>query len=132
MNYVRYYHNYVKMSTKIIIAGGRDYEDYEELEDCVSSIVESLPGKLEIVCGMAKGADQLGKQFADEYHIPAKIFPADWYQHGRAAGPIRNRQMAKYADILIAFWDGKSKGTNGMIHDALHEGLEVHVFRYTK
>lgn len=118
------------MLTKIIIAGGRDYDDYDTLEREVGTIVEALPGKLEIVCGMAKGADTLGRRFAQEYHLPVKEFPADWYKHGRGAGPIRNRQMAKYADILIAFWDGKSKGTNGMIHDALHLGLEVHVYRY--
>ena len=119
-------------TTKIIIAGGRDYEDYEGLERDAGAIIESISGRIEIVCGCAKGADTLGEQLATEFGYKITKFPADWYKHGRAAGHIRNRDMAKYADVLIAFWDGKSKGTNGMIHDALHEGLEVHVYRYTK
>jgi hypothetical protein len=58
------------------------------------------------------------------------LFKADWDKHGKAAGPIRNQQMAQEADGLIAFWDGKSRGTKDMIQKALNYGLETHVYRY--
>ncbi len=61
------------------------------------------------------GADALGERWAKENDIPVKVFPANWDKHGKAAGPIRNKQMAAYGEMLIAFWDGKSSGTGNMI-----------------
>jgi hypothetical protein len=58
------------------------------------------------------------------------VFPADWKTHGKAAGPIRNRQMAKNAEALIALWDGNSRGTKNMIETATKLGLKVYVKRY--
>lgn len=84
----------------------------------------------EIVCGTAQGADQHGKRYAQMHGFPVKEFPADWKAHGKAAGPIRNRQMAEYADALIAVWDGKSKGTANMIQEAKRKGLWVVVFTF--
>ncbi len=112
---------------KLIIAGGRDFDDYLGLRVVMFDYDFD---DLEIVCGLARGADALGKRFADENELPLKLFPADWDQFGKAAGVIRNRAMAGYADVLVAFWDGKSRGTKNMIALALREGLEVHVFRY--
>jgi len=95
---------------KVIIAGGRDFADY--------ALLEKEANKLDIdivVCGMAKGADALGFQYATKYKIGLKKFYPDWDTYGKSAGHIRNREMGDYADILLAFWDGKSKGTKGMI-----------------
>lgn len=99
---------------KTIIAGCRDFENYPFLQEMVNKFRQ---GQVitEVVSGGAKGADMLGEQYAIEYNLPLKIFPADWDKHGRAAGPIRNKQMAEYGDQLIAVWDGKSKGTENMI-----------------
>ena len=58
------------------------------------------------------------------------LYPADWERHGRAAGPIRNEEMAEVSDALIAFWDGKSRGTKSMIEIAMRKGLQVAVVRY--
>lgn len=62
--------------------------------------------------------------------IPVIHFPANWDKHGKSAGHIRNAEMAKYADALVAFWDGKSKGTKGMIDYATRCNLRVKVVRY--
>lgn len=59
-----------------------------------------------------------------------KRFPADWGKYGKSAGVLRNKQMAEYADGLIAFWDGKSRGTANMIETAKGLGLRVRVARY--
>ena len=50
--------------------------------------------------------------------------------HDKAAGPIRNRQMAEYADYLIAFWDGESRGTRNMIETMKKLGKHGVVIRY--
>lgn len=110
---------------KVIIAGGRDFNDYEFLKQVCSKLSE-LDSEIEIVSGGAKGADALGERFANEMGYALKVFPADWSE-GRKAGPIRNSQMANYADALIAFWDGKSKGTKNMIDLATKRGLGVKV-----
>jgi len=83
----------------------------------------------EIVCGGATGGDQAGKAWAFLAGVPVKMFPADWKANGRAAGPIRNTAMAKYADALIAFWDGQSRGTAHMIECMRALGKPVHVVR---
>lgn len=58
-----------------------------------------------------------------------KLYPADWKKYGSSAGYIRNDEMAKYADCLIAFWDGKSKGTKHMIDLAVKRKIKVKLFR---
>lgn len=101
---------------RIIIAGGRDFHDYRELcrrvdilvEHCVENLGEE---KIEIVSGAAKGADRLGMKYAKERGYDCMTFPAEWDKFGKSAGYRRNVQMADYADMLFAFWDGKSKGT---------------------
>ncbi len=114
---------------KVIIAGGRDFNDEDRMRHELQRVSWGW-GNLEIVSGMARGADTLGSEWARNHDLPLKEFPADWDKHGKAAGHIRNAEMADYAEILIAFWDGTSKGTKGMIKLALDRGLEVHVYPY--
>jgi len=119
---------------RVIIAGGRKFSDYELLEYRVIGLLDAYMDdlKLEIVSGGARGADKLGERFANEHNIPVKLFQADWGTYGHGAGPVRNQEMADYADVLVAFWDGESTGTNDMIMRAMHSGLDLHVFRYEK
>lgn len=124
------------MVSKIIIAGGRYFSDYALLKSSVDEAIENIKSlltggvEIEIVSGGASGADTLGERYAGEHGYPVKKFPADWNTHGKAAGPIRNREMAAYADILIAFWDGKSRGTANMISEAEKKNLVVKVINY--
>lgn len=116
---------------KIIIAGGRDFNDYHMLKSYVCSLIkDNNIEDVEIVCGMAKGADLLGERFAREFHYNIRYFPAEWNEYGKSAGCIRNNHMAAYANLLIAFWDGTSKGTKHMINSAKKHGLRVHVVKY--
>lgn len=118
------------MTFKLVIAGGRDFVDYELLK---RTVIRNYPREgLEIVSGAARGADKLGERFAKEYEIPVKRFPADWSGKGRSAGYIRNLEMAEYADALLAFWDGESKGTSHMINLAKKNNLHVSVVNYKK
>lgn len=116
---------------KVIIAGGRDFNNSILVNYTIGQFYE-LNGiyPTEIVCGMAKGADMEGYSWAKKFNIPIKEFPADWNLYGKSAGYKRNKQMAEYADYLIAFWDGKSKGTKHMIDLASRQQIGVMVVQY--
>lgn len=118
------------METKCIIAGGRDFDNADILSDCMYKLFPKPDGKLLIVSGAARGADRLGEDFAYKYELPFIQFPADWDKHGKSAGYIRNSEMSRYADRLVAFWDGKSRGTKNMIELMLRSGKPVDVFNY--
>lgn len=114
---------------KVIIAGSRDFNDYELLKE---SFLKEFPSydNIEIVSGGARGADKFGEKLSADLGIALKRFPADWNRHGRSAGYIRNQEMANYADHLMAFWDGVSKGTSHMIDLSLKSGLGVTLIKY--
>jgi hypothetical protein len=114
---------------KIIIAGGRAFNDYNLLCQKCDKLL-SLQVEIEIVSGTANGADKLGERYANKKGYPVKKFPANWEKYGKSAGYKRNEEMAKYADALIAFWDGKSKGTKHMIDLAKRYDLKVKVVTY--
>lgn len=105
---------------RVIIAGSRDITDYNLL---VSIIKESNLTITQIICGGATGVDALGEKYAKENNIELKYYRANWTNHGKATGPIRNRQMAENADALIAIWDGASRGTMNMISEANKKDL---------
>ena len=115
---------------RIIIAGGRDFKDYERLKLVVEYNVQYLDC-IEIICGEAKGADILGKQLAISKGWTVYSYHAcHWERYGKAAGYRRNEEMVKHAEALIAFWDGKSKGTKHMIDLAQKHKLKVKVYNY--
>jgi hypothetical protein len=112
---------------KVIVAGSRDgfvaKNVFEAIEE--SPFVSDIT---EIVSGTARGVDRDGEYYATCNNIAVKHFPADWDAHGKAAGHIRNRQMAEYADALVAVWDGKSRGTKNMIDTMKKLGKPVYVY----
>lgn len=119
---------------KLIIAGGRDFKDYNLLEIEVKKfIVESSiknKNEITIISGKALGADLLGERFASKYGFNLLEFPADWDKHGNCAGPIRNAEMAKVASHCIVFWDGQSRGTANMIENCKKFNLIYRIVRY--
>jgi len=114
---------------KVIIAGGRDFKDYNRLKEVCNKILINQ-NNIEIVSGTAGGADTLGERYAQDKGYEVKKFPAKWDEYGKKAGYLRNQEMGDYADGLIAFWDGKSKGTKHMIDIANKKGLKVRVIKY--
>jgi len=112
---------------KIIIAGGRDFNNYYILEKVLNSFKELID---EVISGDARGADELGARWATYNNIPVNHFPADWDYYGHAAGFIRNIEMGEYADAAICFWNGKSKGTEHMIKTMKNLKKPYKVFNY--
>lgn len=107
---------------KTIICGGRDYIFTMEDRAWLDAMRVSLP-ITGVFSGEAKGADTCGRNWAMDNRISVTLFPADWAKHGKAAGPIRNQQMADYADACIAFPGGA--GTGDMVTRAFRKGLKV-------
>ena len=112
---------------KIIIAGSRSVTDYKTVEKFIT-ITHSAVVLDEIVSGCALGVDKFGEQYAKQGGIPVAKFPANWGEHGKSAGFIRNKQMADYADALIAIWNGESRGTKHMIDTMLSSKKPVFVW----
>ena len=115
---------------RVIIAGSRSFNNYALLrEHCLSVLQEKMKThRVIIVSGHARGADSLGERFANELGFPFELHPAKWRLLDKAAGMVRNAEMAKCSDALIAFWDGESRGTRHMINFARKRGLDISVF----
>lgn len=127
---------------RVVIAGSREFDDFPMLASKCTDILSSIANtnndidKVRIVSGTARGADQLGEQYAKLVGYELSRFPADWNGLGKRAGYVRNAEMAKFAveddnyGVLVAFWDGKSRGTKHMIDLANKHGLEVHIINF--
>lgn len=115
---------------RIIIAGSRGLQfAFQDIVDAMHSLAENQIHATEIISGCAAGVDTAGEKWAEVNGVAVKRFPAYWQTHGRAAGPIRNEQMAEYGQVLLAVWDGKSKGTADIIKRAKAHGLLVYISR---
>lgn len=128
----------VELNVKTIIAGGRRYQfspaDMIRLNELhcklilpVSEVVSGCCGEIDSATGEIFGADLWGEEWANSHGIPIKRFPADWKKLGKAAGMIRNRQMAEYAEACILFPGGP--GTNNMFGEATKRGLKIFDWR---
>lgn len=105
---------------KVVIAGSRSlhhkHQAHMEQLRAMCDEFEDEHGVITmIVSGKATGPDKLGEAYAAEKQILIKEFPANWDMQGRAAGIIRNKEMAEFADAAIIMWDGESKGTKHMM-----------------
>lgn len=97
---------------KVGIVGSRDFNNYEMVCDELQPILEQVEV---IVSGGARGADSLGEKWAKENGKETLIFKPNWSKYGKRAGFIRNEDIVKNSDQVIAFWDGVSKGTKSSI-----------------
>lgn len=111
---------------RLLVCGGRDFDNLPWLSSALSRIDDVWPFEV-LICGMAKGADEQAHFWAMRKGIPVKEFPANWWDFGRAAGAIRNRQMLREGkpNLVIAFPGGK--GTANMIAQARAANIEVWV-----
>ena len=117
---------------RIIIAGSREYNNYEEAAKLIDKFIKDVnsSSNVVIVSGGAKGADKIGEEYAARNDLDCVVYKANWGKYGKQAGVIRNGEMAKNADCLLAFWNGESRGTYNMINTAKKRKLKVRVFNY--
>jgi|TARA_R100000501_G_C2627398_1_gene121346 hypothetical protein len=106
---------------KVAVVGSRHFTDYNKLSSTIQEILSHYDFehpqhlKVEFVSGGASGADQLCETYARNNGCSIKIFHANWSLYGKKAGPLRNQEIVNYADIIIAFWDGRSRGTKSTL-----------------
>ena len=119
---------------KLIVAGGRDFADYEKLSRVLFTLaeVDYAAKEISIVSGMARGADALGTKFAKEHEVNLYEFPANWNKYGKSAGYRRNEEMGNFADGLLAFQcrEQPTPGTAHMIKYMQSLGKPVHISYY--
>jgi len=101
----------------VIIAGSRSINDLSQVEYAVRDFLKKYPTFIitRILSGGARGVDRLGVEWAMRNGRDYSVIPADWKKFGRSAGHVRNLEMSKISDALIAVWDGASHGTLDMI-----------------
>jgi hypothetical protein len=115
---------------KVLVCGSRSWGANRDQVARVYDRVGDLPLDATILHGNAKGADRLAGDAAQLRGNPVEMYPADWDEHGRRAGIIRNLLMLdQEPDLVIAFWDGKSAGTKHTLTEAERRGIPVEIIR---
>jgi len=109
---------------KVGIVGSREFKNYELFSDVMKQYLSDISW---VVSGGAPGADSLAEKWAKENKKMLTIYPADWLNLGKKAGYVRNTDIVKNSDMIIAFWDGKSKGTKHTIGLAQKMGKECKI-----
>jgi uncharacterized phage-like protein YoqJ len=119
---------------KIAVVGSRDFYCKNFVKEKVDNLCEHLctmTNPLTIISGGARGVDTWAEEVADTWDglgVEKKIFKAEWEKFGKRAGYIRNELMIKEATNVIAFWDGKSKGTKHSIDLAIKAGKPIDIY----
>lgn len=117
---------------KILVCGDRNWSDYNLIRDTL----KGFNGDITIIEGEANGADKMAAEAARELGYKVESYLADWGKKGRAAGPIRNKQMLDEGKptFLLAFHDNLkgSKGTKHMIKIALKADIKVYLLTSNK
>jgi len=116
---------------KLIIAGSRGIAVSEKT---LTQVVEALKLEVtEVVSGNCKDSpDVSGEHWALVKGLNLQLFEADWEKEGKAAGPVRNKKMAEYADVALIFWDGASRGSKNMADHMHRKKKPVHVVKCKK
>ena len=109
---------------KVGIVGSREFKNYELFSDVMKQYLSDISW---VVSGGVPGADSLAEKWAKENKKMLTIYPADWFNLGKRAGYVRNTDIVKNSDMIIAFWDGKSKGTKHTIGLAQKMGKECKI-----
>ncbi len=110
---------------RVAIVGSRHFA----APNRVNEYVASLPRGASIITGSASGVDAAATRAAREKGIPIQVMPASFEEMADASkATARNQRLVDACDVLVAFWDGSSKGTRSTVERALDSGKEVHVF----
>jgi len=120
------------MSFRVVVCGSRSFSDFVLLRSKLDAFLSRKLAEdaVVILSGGCRGADSLGERYARLRGLPVERFLPDWARCGRSAGLARNEVMVKAADAVVAFWDGRSRGTAHVISLAkiLNKPLRVVFF----
>lgn len=109
---------------KVLVCGSRNWNATTLVR---RQLAQLPPGSL-VIHGTAGGADRIAAQACEQLHIAHRAYPADWKRHGKQAGIIRNLEMLdEHPKLVLAFWDGQSRGTAHVVSQARRRGIRVHI-----
>lgn len=111
---------------KVAIVGSRAIKNYAIVKRVMESLPETFKFKM-LICGKADGVDMLGDKWAKEQRLAIRYYTPDYDQFGQSAPLERNKVMAQQADVVVAIWNGKSRGTKHMITQSIKAGCRVFV-----
>lgn len=111
-------------SSILAVVGSRTLDNYELVKMELDHFFKSWY-VTDIVSGGAIGADSLAERYAKEHQIPLIVIKPDYTKHGKSAPFIRNTTIAEQCDIMVAFWDGVSKGTEDVVKKTVKLGKQV-------
>ena len=114
---------------KLIVAGSRNFNNYDFLKEKLDYLLMNINDEIEIVSGRAKGADLFGEAYAKERGYKIAKFPADW-TIGKTAGFIRNEDMAKYSNACVVFSVNNSSGSKHMIKMSEKYNLKLRIYKF--
>lgn len=111
------------------VVGSRTFNNYPFLKNILDRFIfNTEDGRIAIISGGADGADSLAERYCKEHNIIPMVFKPEWDKYpGKSAAAIRNQKIVDYSDFIIAFWDGKSKGTKMTINFARQAKKEVFI-----
>lgn len=120
------------MTTYVAVVGSRDFTDYYMMEEILDRLFKkkSISKPVVVVSGGAHGADSLAERYAETKGLRLDVYSAEWARYGKAAGPMRNKVMADKVDLVVAFWDGTSRGTANMIEEAQARHKPVVIYNF--
>lgn len=111
---------------KICVCGSRNFNNSELVIQVLTALFNAS-GEIEIISGGATGPDTTAVEYAKIRNVPTKVFLPNWNKFGKAAGAVRNKQMVDEVELVLAFWDGKSKGTKITIDYANSIGVQCYI-----
>lgn len=112
----------------ILVCGSRSWDDKRAIRERLAELHEEHGSHLMVIHGNAKGADRIAMNQCVWLGIRSQAFPADWRRHGKAAGPIRNRQMLDESPSLVLAFSNGSHGTQDTIDEARRRRIPVEVY----
>ncbi len=115
---------------KLAVIGSRTFDDYDIAVTTIKALFEQVADDEKpntIISGGAKGADTLAERYAKERYLTLLVFKPDYQQYARSAAHVRNRLIVDNADMVLAFWNGKSTGTKYTIDYTKKQGKPVQI-----
>lgn len=117
------------LSMNILVCGSRNIKDKDVIYECIENAIQEIDcDDMKLISGDANGVDKISQDWAKDNNVKIDIYQPNWNKYGKAAGPIRNSQMIKNADFVVAIWDEESSGTKDTIIKAKEHNITHIVF----
>ncbi len=109
---------------KVAVVGSRSYKNYDKIEEILDELTIT-----EIVSGGARGVDSYAEYYAIKNKLPTTIIKPEYEKYGKRAPIIRNIDIINASELVVAFWDGESRGTKFVIDECKRNNKWIKVIK---